>query len=114
MTAREKAGHVLGKAVHPAALDRLYEIWPNAFVEVLHERIADDTKPWRMDQSIPTKRVTEVVIYATGFHEGLPMPEARTGRAVCHPNDNFERRQGIKMAFDRAFKQVPRPSRVPA
>lgn len=106
---REVAEKVLGKAVHPDALSRLLEVWPEAQVEVRHDRV------WR---GIPFtgKRVqlrrTTVEVWE-GEKNPIPLPEDQrpnhrhvTREAVCHSGDQFRRRDGIRVAFDRCLREV--------
>lgn len=87
----EKNRRILGKAVHPNALRRLHELWPNAVVRVLH------------GEEFPGQvRGTTVRIYERPGVPGGPV----YGVAICHPNDQWDRRRGIELAFRRALAQV--------
>lgn len=83
---------VVGEGVKPRAVERLLQLWPDARVKVSHSKpITSRMGRW-----------TEVVITESDD------PEARCVAAVaaCHPNDNYERRRGISIAFLRALKAV--------
>lgn len=108
---RVLAGRVLGKAVHPEAINRLFEVWPEAQVEVRHDRT------WR---GIPFtgKRVqlrrTTVEVWE-GEKNPIPLPKDQaanyrhiTREAVCHPDDTFRRSDGIRIAFDRCLREAVR------
>lgn len=109
-----KAAHTLGCAVHRGALERLYELFPEATVTVEHETmrvpLASDT-PIRMDG--PRDRAqhsTRVWIDLEGDWQpgcGRRRPgHAIFADAVCHPDDNFDRRKGIELAFRRALEHA--------
>lgn len=84
---------VLGAGVHPLAIGRLAELWPDAVVEVEHLRSAS----W-LGVGV---RVTEVRIRpkpeSAGFVEGL---------ARCNPGDQFRKARGIDIAYRRALGRV--------
>jgi hypothetical protein len=83
---RIRAGKVLGKAVHPDALARLYELWPRAVVKV------------RRDVNDHGNRRTTVFI----------TPEVgrytETGIVSCDSGDQFTRAYGIREGFRRALE----------
>lgn len=106
---REIAEKVLGKAVHPDALTRLLELWPEAQVEVRHDRT------WRgvlfTGKRVQLRRTT-VEIWE-GEKNPIPLPEDQrpnhrhvTREAVCHSGDTFQRREGIRIAFERCLREV--------
>lgn len=101
---REHAGRVVGKAVHPAALDRLFELYPDVKIDVRHEHDAlrDSRRPFRPDDH---HRVYRVITRVTFWLDGERRASARYvwAKATCHPYDNWDRRAGIKLAFDRAL-----------
>jgi hypothetical protein len=82
----KRAEKVLGKAVHPDALNRLFELWPKAKVEVKHYGLRH------------RKRGTRVTITfgAKSVH----------GFAECSLDDQYERKRGIQLAFQRALQKV--------
>lgn len=115
---RALAARILGYAVHPYAVDRLFEVWPEAQVEVRHDRV------WR---GIPFKgnrrqlRRTVVEIWE-GEKNPKPLPKGQkpnhrhvTRQAICAAEDTFERAKGIDIAFRRALREAVRrtdPARV--
>jgi hypothetical protein len=103
---RELVVRVLGKAVHPKAIDRLFEVWPEAQVQVDRYR----TRHYGVDGI----RVTRVIVAATS-QEGPRSHRVVDRRAYCHPDDPFDRRTGIRLAFDRCLREAVRradPGRV--
>jgi hypothetical protein len=95
----ERAQRVLGKAVHPGAIDRLYELWPEAIVYVQHgeNRAPGD----RMSGPAIVTRWTRVTI----VRSSAKLYEV-VGEAFCHPNDRYDRKRGIELAFKRALNDV--------
>ncbi len=97
-----KAAHTLGRAVHRDALARLFELHPKAVVHVEHKALARPL-PWgsrrmgRMNYATP-ERITLIQIDLDGT-----MRTVAYGKAKCHPEDNFNRRTGIELAFRRAL-----------
>lgn len=87
---------VLGAAVHPRAIGRLVELWPRAYVEVHH---------------YPPRGQTVVRIYNRKPVEGDAGNglEEASREAACSDDDQFSRKTGIRLAFGRALKAVPRP-----
>lgn len=102
---RARAERVLGLAVHPKALDRLFELCPEASVRVRHLQLWDPMDHWyeRANGKIVPNitRVTEVQI-------DVPQEGVALAFAECHPEDNYVRRRGIELAFRRALKLVPK------
>jgi hypothetical protein len=93
---RQRAELVLGNAVHPAALDRLFELWPTAHVVVRHSLQFND--------GVPIK-VTHIEVWDRPPGEAGPYPEL--GIAKCRLDvDSWERRRGIGLAFKRALLRV--------
>lgn len=93
-SARESVERTVGKAVHPMALDRLMELWPEAFVEV---------------RQYPNRGQTVVRIYnhrPPRDGSGDRTLEEAAREAACHPDDQFSRRRGITLAFGRALRLV--------
>lgn len=92
--AEERNARVLGKAVHPAALRRLHELFPNARVSVRHE-------------ATPSERFYKRPSHKTRIYidlDGDRRPGGTVfGTATCHHEDNFDRRKGIALAFRRAL-----------
>lgn len=88
--AYRKASRALGKAVHPEALNRLFELCPTAFVKVVHRHYLPGADRW-----------TEVRIYPNP-DGGVPVQAS----AIPHPNDQYNRRYGIDLAFRRALRKV--------
>jgi len=93
-SARELADRVLGKAVHPAAVDRLFAVWPEAIVEVTHS-------PATMEP-----RFTVVSIKRDA--EAAKTDGHVTREATCSSLDQFDRRAGIRIAFDRCLREAVR------
>lgn len=92
----EMVGRILGKAVHPGALDRLFEIWPTAYVQVQH------------DPPGTRNRGTRVTIYRFDpSAEGVP-PEQVMGAVTTWHRDQFARATGRRLAFERALKALIR------
>jgi hypothetical protein len=104
--AAERNARVLGKAVHPRALLRLHELWPHARVFVRHtwmQPSPGETFPWdERDRRGRGRRVTAVAIVQDGEPDALQF----VGFAVKHPNDRWDRKRGIRLAFDRALRAV--------
>lgn len=95
---KHKAERVLGKAVHQAAIDRLFEIWPSAEVEVKHS----DGRHDGVDL-----KITHINIFMAP--RGNAPNESVFGRARCRlDDDQWDRKVGIKLAFNRALKAIPR------
>lgn len=98
---RQHAGRVVGKAVHPGALDRLFELYPDVKIDVRHDVELYYTGRHMDDLSQDARRTTRVTFWLTGRRgstERYVFADAK-----CHPNDNWDRRAGIKLAFDRAL-----------
>lgn len=92
---RQMAEKVLGKGPHPAAIRRLFELWPEARVSI---RYTD-----RRYDGVDSK-VTTVVIAASPT---TPATEAVYAEARCRLDcDTWNRRHGIRLAFNRALKLV--------
>jgi hypothetical protein len=89
--ARIRAEKALGKAVHPRALDRLFEIWPAAHVRVRHGKILN--MKWTRVSIRVSARASMGGFSAT---------------ADCAPGDQWNRQFGIALAFRRALKKVSR------
>jgi hypothetical protein len=103
MSNGDQVRKVLGRAVHPKAIDRLLELWPEAYVEVTHYSARHDGVPLRCTRvhiwsgPSPTRTNSE---RPTGS-------ERRTGTARCRLDcDVWDRRRGIDLAFRRALKKV--------
>lgn len=90
----ELARRVLGTAVHTKALQRLFELWPEADVQVTYGRYDG-------------RRTTTVIIL---HHPGAyaAFGNVVRGKAHCDPSDQFVRRVGIDLAFRRALRKIPR------
>lgn len=95
------ARKALGNAVHESALRRLFDLWPDAVVDVSH---ADGSR-----EGVPS-RVTRVWIRYNDDVSIASMPERTVyalGEARCRlDQDNWLRQRGIKLAFNRALKRV--------
>lgn len=97
--AAERNAAVLGKAVHPGALARLHELYPDVRVEVHHRIDADDfIGPGRSREQWHVTRIT--LRFGDGPSDYL------WAEAKCHPDDRYERREGIKLAFRRALESA--------
>lgn len=105
MSNKERNARILGKAVHPDALARLHELYPNARVRVQHESHLRElpTGSQRMDRRCYSNPERETYVYIDLDGEDRP-GETIFGMASCHPADNFDRRKGIKLAFGRALE----------
>lgn len=88
--ARQKAWKVLGYAVHPAALNRLFELAPEAIVRVRHNRTWHDAR--------------QTVVYI----QWVPGNRLCTkyGAVTCHSSDQYVKRVGIDKAFRQALKKL--------
>jgi hypothetical protein len=95
----ERVRRPLGYAVHPDAINRLLELWPDARVLVSHgyERqiLPGPTLPGFRGQ-----RATRVVIRESDDENSRWIG----GEALCSPEDQFSRRRGIEIAFRRALR----------
>lgn len=94
----ERAHIALGHAVHPAAFDRLFELWPQASITVRHGRGRHDG-------------VDLKITYVNIAKQRDPVPTAATpvalGSARCRLDcDNWNRRTGVALAFNRALEHV--------
>jgi hypothetical protein len=98
---------VLGKAVHPLALVRLHELWPQARVFVRHHWT--EPTPEESLEGSTGRRITVVWIVK---HPDDPDSPHRGGRAFKHPSDPWDRRRGIALAFNRALKDVSRDAKL--
>lgn len=103
--AHEKAAMALGSAVHPAALDRLFELCPEAVVRVRHQSLGVLGATW---YERANGAVVPYAFRTTVVQIDLARGDVVYGRARCHPEDNYDRRKGIELAFRRALKRVPR------
>lgn len=106
--AEARNANVLGKAVHPDALHRLHELFPDARVTV--RQIATPLELPHGTQRMGNR------YYAKPEHEthvviellGLGRNRVVEGFAICHPLDNYDRRRGIALAFTRALDEARR------
>lgn len=107
-TPRERAEARLGKAADPRALDRLFELWPGARVEVRHKTVYRGV-PFSADR-IPL-RCTTVEVWE-GEKNDEPGSWADVNfrhvlrEAVCHSGDRFVRRTGVELAFRKCLQAV--------
>lgn len=100
LSLREKSERALGRAAHPAAIQRLYEIVPDAEVSVVHGEGIDTRSTGRRFSQAPLKtRYTTVTVSTPGGD--LVADTAWFYRPV-----QFDRRQGIKFAFARVLKGI--------
>lgn len=90
-TAIERARRVLGHAVHAKALQRLFELWPEADVKVVYGRYDG-------------RRTTTVEIKP--WANATPWAGFVRGEAQCDSSDQFNRRYGIDLAFRRALRKL--------
>lgn len=98
LSPRERVERTLGKAVHPRAIDRLFELWPHAEVEVKHSDGRHDGV---------NLKITHVNIRK--LPRGNAPNEQTFGRAYCRLDcDQWSRRRGISLAFNRAMHGIPR------
>lgn len=109
--AETRTQNVVGKAVHPGAVRRLHELFPEATVTVEHVvyrvPLAPDA-PVRMGGPRDREQhATRVWIDLEGDWQpncGRPRPSHSIfADATCHPDDRFDRRKGIEIAFRRAL-----------
>ena len=101
ITAKQaRNARVLGKAVHPKALARLHELWPDAIVKVYHDRVGRGPKYPQAWHYVRRTRVHIIPSTPGGA-------ATATGEVVCHSEDTFNRRRGIELAFRRELKAVP-------
>jgi len=102
--ARERNARVLGKAVHPAALARLHELYPNARVSVEHEATPVELPhgTQKMSRRFYQRPSHETRVFIDLDGDGRPGAPI-FGTATCHHEDNFDRRKGIELAFRRAL-----------
>lgn len=87
---------VLGAGVHPRAIGRLAELWPDAYLEVHHA-------PAGM---VP--RFTVVKVWATKQDHDEDLAAPVSAAATCSRWDQFDRRAGIAIAFKRVLLKVKR------
>lgn len=110
--AKERNARVLGKAVHPAALARLHELFPKARVNVEHEATPVELPPGTQKMS---RRFYQRPSHETRVFidlDGDKRPGGTIfGTATCHHEDNFDRRKGIELAFRRALDIARRHAR---
>lgn len=92
---------VLGKAVHRDALIRLHQLWPHAKAFVRHDW--EEPTPEEALEGKTGRRKTAVVIIR---YPDDPDSVYAAGQAIKHPDDTWDRRRGIALAFNRALKQV--------
>lgn len=96
-----RVAKVLGASAHPLAISRLIELWPDVHVEVTHSDGYHDGV---------RSKVTRVSLFDRDPN-GPEIGEQATGEARCRlDHDNWVKRRGITLAFNRAMTQVPRPS----
>lgn len=103
--AEKRNAAVLGKGVHPKALHRLHEMYPNARVTVRQEITTErlpESDIIRMDgPRFRDHHWTQVFIDLANVGSACV-----DGAAYCHPGDNFNRRKGIEIAFRRALAEA--------
>lgn len=94
---------VVGPGVHPRAIGRLVEVWPEAVVEVKHSPAA------------MSPRFTVVDVVKSPDHRKTEGHVSRA--ATCSREDQFVKATGIVVAFDRCLREAVRraePERVSA
>lgn len=96
----ERSRRVLGKGVHPAAIMRLHELWPDAVVRVGHGYDYALSHPDRPTMEVV--RVTWVRIFERPGAPGGPV----LGESRCREDDAYRRDYGIDLAFRRALRKV--------
>jgi hypothetical protein len=96
-----RARRVLGKAVHPDAVSRLFELWPQARVFVKHTIM--ELTPEEVFKG-GTRRIATMV-WIVKYPDDPDSPRVM-GIAIKHPNDHWDRRRGIELAFRRALGLV--------
>jgi len=125
VNAYQRSRKVLGRAVHPSAVhpnavQRLHELFPKATITVEHTvyrvPLAADT-PLKLDGPRDREQhATRVWIDLEGDWEpncGKPRPSSAIfADATCHPDDRFDRRKGIELAFKRALDMARRNYRA--
>lgn len=102
----ERNRRTLGKAVHPAALARLHELWPEARVKVSYHHAWLSPADQRKFGGVSRKLT--VVCIERGVTVNGVLPPRVYGTATKHPHDRDDRRYGIELAFRRALWAVPR------
>lgn len=96
--AQNLAARVLGKAVDPRGLSRLFDLWPDAVVWVRHFNSRHD------GVDLKCTRVT-----IEEFADGRAMRGFVLAQAYCRlDRDVWNRRRGIGLAFRRALLRVKR------
>lgn len=109
-TPRQMSELALGKAVHPAAIARLYEIFPEAKVEVTHgdsphPQLPDGLQPGdraavkRFSEKAPRYRWTTVTVFT-------PDGDVLANTASFYPPVQFSRRRGVSFAFRGLLKDI--------
>lgn len=100
---------VLGRAIHPQALARVHDFWPDAYITVRHtyERLPDDREPQRMDSTPTLTRQITTVTIRPRKGDALYI----SGTAECHPHDQWVRRDGVRLAFNRALERLRKSER---
>lgn len=123
---------VLGKGIHPAAIERLLELVPDARVQVRHSRRIEELRGesfphWvvvrfgnrrtlaEMRERNPNRRLrfashggkTEVLIAREGDERAIFV-----GFAHCSVEDAFSRSVGREVAFRRMLKLLPAVARA--
>lgn len=91
---------VLGSGVHPKAITRLLELWPRATVSVRHGMLRPDGRRLTTVTVTINPCVAERV-KMFGFTGGIVCRHA-----TCAKGDQFSRRYGIKLAFERCLREV--------
>jgi hypothetical protein len=102
--ALERNARVLGKAVHPAALARLHELFPEARCSVEHEETPIELPRGtrKLERRFYQRLSHETRVFIDLDGDGRP-GGVIFGTATCHHEDNFVRRKGIELAFRRAL-----------
>ena len=94
---------VLGGAVHRKAIDRLFELWPEASIHVARYTASND--------GVPLK-VTVVEVYRFNPEDNREGMATVYGRARCRlDTDTFNRHYGLDLAFRRALREAKRAAR---
>lgn len=102
---RQYAEQVLGRAVSAEQLERLFDLHAAAHPVVTHDVVAEVELGGEWWHNI--KRCTvEILDHNPSTFEGPPAATIARGRALCSPEDQWNRRRGVTIAFGRALKEL--------
>ncbi len=106
--AADKRRRMLGKGATVEQRVKLIKLAPDAVVRVFHDRETRiETHPWLrwLAHSViePRGGRTYVTIYPTG---DINSQVSFVGEAICHEEDNYVKREGVGIAFERALLKL--------